>query len=583
MADRVREVMESMVPELEDVQRRGLCSASEVKALVRRRERFEYLVHRRSPLAARPRATRDDFLRYLQLEMNFEALLKCRRRRLGMTRQGPPDFAIRRRIHFIFSRAARRFKGDERLWMQWIDFAERRKADKRLERIYGRALAVLPHSARSNASAARRLLQRALRANRGSRELWLAYFRFELIFAERVQRRRSALGIDGGAGAADGDDVAAGSMADGEEAGGEAGGEDDGKDGGGLEVGDEDEDEDGGAAGLALAPMTDVEGAEGGELGGGSAATSAVARYVYESAVAAMPEDVELRLGCLRACGEARLRDACVAWVEAVTQREGLPPATVVRMRKKGLQLCKAAHAAGEASPSVYQRWAALHFTAALSAADISGLLPDASEPDAALAWRQLGGSDGAHDGALQLALSACEAGAIRHPQDASLACMRLRLLLARCGERPTLSDLAHLRDPFREVASALRGTPGALCVWRVWIEAAIAAADSTSQPQAPRPPALRPLLPPLLVWFEYMEWKQIRLSSHAGAARRVVVSEHGHDSVDLWLHYARCHLRQGAFAKASAVHDRALRVLKEQLHSDFVTRYQEALRGDAE
>ena len=53
MADRVREVMESMVPELEDVQRRGLCSASEVKALVRRRERFEYLVHRRAPLAAR--------------------------------------------------------------------------------------------------------------------------------------------------------------------------------------------------------------------------------------------------------------------------------------------------------------------------------------------------------------------------------------------------------------------------------------------------------------------------------------------------------------------------------------------------
>ena len=119
-----------------------------------------------------------------------------------------------------------------------------------------------------------------------------------------MQRRRSALGLDGGAGAADGDDVAAGSMADGEEAVGEDDGEDDGEDGGGLEVGGEDEDEDGGAAGLALAPMTDVEGAEGGELGGGSAATSAVARYVYESAVAAMPEDVELRLGCLRACGE---------------------------------------------------------------------------------------------------------------------------------------------------------------------------------------------------------------------------------------------------------------------------------------
>ena len=47
------------------------------------------------------------------------------------------------------------------------------------------------------------------------------------------------------------------------------------------------------------------------------------------------------------------------------------------------------------------------------------------------------------HDGGLQLALSACEAGAIRHPQDASLACMRLRLLLARCGDDAAAAALA--------------------------------------------------------------------------------------------------------------------------------------------
>ena len=46
MADRVREVMESMVPELEDLQRRKLCTPGEVKQLARRRERFEYLIHR---------------------------------------------------------------------------------------------------------------------------------------------------------------------------------------------------------------------------------------------------------------------------------------------------------------------------------------------------------------------------------------------------------------------------------------------------------------------------------------------------------------------------------------------------------
>ena len=46
MAERVREVMESMVPELEDLERRGLCSPTEIKQLVQRRERFEYLIHR---------------------------------------------------------------------------------------------------------------------------------------------------------------------------------------------------------------------------------------------------------------------------------------------------------------------------------------------------------------------------------------------------------------------------------------------------------------------------------------------------------------------------------------------------------
>jgi hypothetical protein len=46
MADRVREVMESMVPEFEDMQRRRLCTASEVRQLAQTRKRFEYLVHR---------------------------------------------------------------------------------------------------------------------------------------------------------------------------------------------------------------------------------------------------------------------------------------------------------------------------------------------------------------------------------------------------------------------------------------------------------------------------------------------------------------------------------------------------------
>ena len=39
MADRVRKLMEDMVPEFDDLVRRKLCSEHEVKQLIRRREK----------------------------------------------------------------------------------------------------------------------------------------------------------------------------------------------------------------------------------------------------------------------------------------------------------------------------------------------------------------------------------------------------------------------------------------------------------------------------------------------------------------------------------------------------------------
>ena len=67
----MRRLMEGMVPEFEDLVKREICSQHEVKQLVRRREKAEYLLHRREP-------TREDFLNAAQLEMNLEALLKLR-------------------------------------------------------------------------------------------------------------------------------------------------------------------------------------------------------------------------------------------------------------------------------------------------------------------------------------------------------------------------------------------------------------------------------------------------------------------------------------------------------------------------
>lgn len=48
----------------------------------------------------------------------------------------------------------------------------------------------------SNAAAARKLMQRGLRMCKTSQQLWLEYFRMELMYAHKLAARRRVLGLD---------------------------------------------------------------------------------------------------------------------------------------------------------------------------------------------------------------------------------------------------------------------------------------------------------------------------------------------------------------------------------------------------
>lgn len=76
MADTVRIVLERLVPALNELVELELFTASEVKAIVHRRETFEYRLKRRV-------AAKIDYLRYLTYELNLEALRRVRKHRLG--------------------------------------------------------------------------------------------------------------------------------------------------------------------------------------------------------------------------------------------------------------------------------------------------------------------------------------------------------------------------------------------------------------------------------------------------------------------------------------------------------------------
>lgn len=110
------------------------------------------------------------------------------------------EYAIIQRVHFIFQRALQKFKGDLRLWLQYFDFCDKTRGAKILGKAYATALQFHSFNAglwikaakwewetNANVQAARVLFQRGLRLNPQARELWLEYFRLELLYLDKVR------------------------------------------------------------------------------------------------------------------------------------------------------------------------------------------------------------------------------------------------------------------------------------------------------------------------------------------------------------------------------------------------------------
>ena len=79
---------------------------------------FEYAMSRRAPRKV-------DALRYADYELQLETLRAVRKNRLGLTKSLKSDHAGVKRLHFIFARALRRFKGDVKMWLHYLDFCRR--------------------------------------------------------------------------------------------------------------------------------------------------------------------------------------------------------------------------------------------------------------------------------------------------------------------------------------------------------------------------------------------------------------------------------------------------------------------------
>ena len=199
-SDKARFYLEQYVPELQEFQRKGIFDKEEISSITAKRSDFEHVLNARG---SKP----SDYARYATYEMNVDSLCKKRCKRLGVKSTG---FSGQRTIFFILDRGTKKFPGDVGLWLQYISYCQRVKANKKLARVFTDVLRLKPrewslwvlaakHYAenQSDMSTARSYLQRGLRFCKDEKKLWLQYIKLEMIYLAKLAARRKILGLDG--------------------------------------------------------------------------------------------------------------------------------------------------------------------------------------------------------------------------------------------------------------------------------------------------------------------------------------------------------------------------------------------------
>lgn len=204
MAEIVELRLERGLPELIELEKSGLFTKEEIKAIVRQREDFEYKLQKMV-------RDKDDYLRYITYEMSLLQLLRMRRKKLsgsshnsGLAKNA--EKAISKRIAAVYRSLIYKYISDVSLWLSYIDFCKDMGWRGTASGVYNQLLlrhprqdylwiAAAKYEAEENLTIdpARQLLQRGLRFNEKSHLLWREYFKLEVMYVDKIYLRRKIL------------------------------------------------------------------------------------------------------------------------------------------------------------------------------------------------------------------------------------------------------------------------------------------------------------------------------------------------------------------------------------------------------
>ena len=202
MSDKARYALEKSIPELEDLEKRGLFQRKEINMIVRRRTDFE---HRISGRGSKPK----DYLLYIKFEKTLDKLRKKRIQRLKDHIDMTPsisNWSISQRILIIFKKATNKFPSDMELWANYLKFARKQESVKVVYDIYSKLLSLQPRNIdvwlsgakweyeyNKNVKGARALFKRCLRFNLNEERVWIEFIKFEFNYLSKLLTRRKLL------------------------------------------------------------------------------------------------------------------------------------------------------------------------------------------------------------------------------------------------------------------------------------------------------------------------------------------------------------------------------------------------------
>nr|XP_003705650.1 PREDICTED: U3 small nucleolar RNA-associated protein 6 homolog [Megachile rotundata] len=136
MAEFVEKRCEDMIPELEQMERIKLFDRNEIRGIAKKLKEYEYKIQRISK-------TKEDYLRYIQYEMDLLKLVKQRRDKFGINqKKSDIDLIITNKMNRLYMDAIYKFQDDIRFWIAYIKFCKHVHFHNNVSHILGRMLQV---------------------------------------------------------------------------------------------------------------------------------------------------------------------------------------------------------------------------------------------------------------------------------------------------------------------------------------------------------------------------------------------------------------------------------------------------------